>query len=139
MNKALGGDVTHEDRKDGVDVGAMMNAAMEDKRRFLKGLTSSKATRAIQTILKRGYVDLPLVGPAIGVNGRGFMPPPTQALQSEPIRKWLEGYWMSHGFSCAWHQDTSNPDVVVVDWPGCETSHIVQGPPTPIWVLRISW
>jgi len=133
----------HETKEHGTDVGAMMSTAMsdamEDKRRFLKSLTSSKATKRMKKILTRGYVDLPLVGPAIGINGREFMPPPTHTLQSEPIKKWLEGYWISHGFSCSWNQDVSNPDSVVMDWPHREIPHTVQGPPTPIWILRIFW
>lgn len=120
------------------DIGAWMTGAMETKRHFLKSLTSSKATNAIKAILKRGFVDLPLVGPAIGFQGQGVVSPYTEVLQSEPIKAWIEGYWKSHGFSCAWHHDVSMPDMVRMDWPRTQT-YIVQGPPTPIWILRIVW
>jgi len=101
----------------------------------------------MKKVLKRGFVELPLVGPVIGVNGQGFMPPHTETLQSAAIKDWLEGYWVSHGFSCAWRQDRSNPDSVLDNWaphtPDMTASstrnHIVQGPPTPIWILTISW
>ena len=137
LDKALA--LSTVETKEGSDVGAMMCGAMEARRRFLKALTSSKATKGMKKILKRGYVELPLLGPAIGINGQDFMPPDTEALQTEAIKRWLEAYWSSHGFSCGWRQDRSNPDSLLVDWPACGTSHIVQGPPTPIWILRISW
>ncbi len=121
-------------------VGEMMMEAMEKRRRFLRSLPSSKTSNASanEKILKRGYVDLALIGPSIGLNGRGFMPLPTETLQTTAIRAWIEGYWRSYAFRTRWFQRDDCPDAIEEDWPR-QVKHIVQGPSTPIWVLRISW
>ena len=122
--------------KSSEQVGEMMTDAMDIKRRFLRSLTSGSGPS--KTILKRGYVDLPLVAPAIGLISTEFLSPPTETLQTKSIRDWVEAYWHSHGFVTSWYCLYDKPDRVEMDWPRHET-HIVQGSSTHIWVLKISW
>jgi hypothetical protein len=118
-------------------VGEMINEAMDEKRRFLRSLASSSSTGSAKKLLKRGHVDLPLVGPAIGVTSQ-FTPPDTETLQTKSIKAWIESYWKSHGFKTTWSCRSDNPDSVEMDWPR-PANHVTIGPPTHIWVLRIYW
>lgn len=116
-------------------LGERMTKAMEERRRFLRHLSSSKR---YESLLKRGYVDLPLMGPPLGLNGHDHSAPMTESLQTKAFKVWLEGYWRTYGFSLKWYLRDDCPDSMEMDWPRPQV-HIVQGPTTPIWVLRISW
>lgn len=111
--------------------GDAITEAMEVKRRFLQSLKKG-------IILKRGYVDLPLLGPAIGVNSmEASVKAPTEAFQTQAVASWIEGYWLRYGFKTSWRVE-EGLDSFRMDWPR-EAVHIVQGRPTPIHILRIGW
>ena len=113
------------------DWGDLINEEMETKRRFLQGLKKG-------SILKRGFVDLPLLGPVIGVNAKtAGVTVPTEAFQTRAVASWVEGYWVRYGFETSWRVEEPC-DSFATDWPR-HAVHIIQGPTTPVHVLRIGF